>query len=464
MLAIAVTAAIVSGDHVALRASPERTAAQQAVLWKGDWLEVRGEKKGWLKVYDHRHERPGWISEHNARVIELEEKSAPSLRSVVEFLRDQPGSESLGIAYAAMYLKVAPRAGIDASMLVSIGTMADRLARRASTSADGAASQQLEVAQSWGIAFASIEEGDGARVCYDGDAFRQALALAPSPDDAATAVLALTDPACTKPTLAATERQAIDEARVALLEKVDPTRVAGPVGDALRVRRAQIDAQLAWAIARRGDPAAAAKIADAAVSAFARVDKAELADEDVDDYAAAALEVAASSWAASPAAPPAAKNAPALVVSAGEPGQTCLSIVPAKGAASPKQCTHGQVWPTSFRMVGTSVASLAVEPLPGWLELWLFRRGADGGWMVDILAPTTDGPDLGYVELAGWSPDHTRAIIVREARTDGTVHRTYQVVVVDTLAVEKQSSTLAGLGRAKSWASAEWRGRTLALR
>lgn len=42
MLAIAVTAAIVSGDHVALRASPERTAAQQAVLWKGDWLEVRG--------------------------------------------------------------------------------------------------------------------------------------------------------------------------------------------------------------------------------------------------------------------------------------------------------------------------------------------------------------------------------------------------------------------------------------
>jgi hypothetical protein len=466
MLAVAVTAAIVMGDHVALRASPERRAAQQAVLWKGDWLEVRGARKGWLKVYDHRHERPGWIADRNARVIELDEAAAPSLRAIVEFLRDAPGSESLGIAYAAMYLKVAPRAGIDASILVSIGTMADHLARRASTGGtpDGAASEQLEVAQSWGIRFASLEQADGARVCYDGDAFRQALAMTPppSPADAATAVLALTDPACTPPTLAATERQAIDEARVALLEKVDPTRVPGPVGDALRIRRAQIDAQLAWAIARRGEAAAAAKTAGAAFEAFARVDKAELADDDVDDYQTAALQVAASQWAAAPAAPHDA-HAPALQITAGDPGQTCISILPAKGAASPAQCTHGQVWPTSYRVSATT-ASLAVEPLPGWLELWLFRRGADGGWMVDVLTPSTDGPDLGYVELAGWSPDHARALIVREARTAGSVHRSYEIINAATLAVEKQASTLAGIGRARAWATADWRSRTMALR
>jgi hypothetical protein len=35
-LAVAVIAAVVTGDHVALRAAPERTAAQQAALWKGD--------------------------------------------------------------------------------------------------------------------------------------------------------------------------------------------------------------------------------------------------------------------------------------------------------------------------------------------------------------------------------------------------------------------------------------------
>src|SRR5580765_7101855 len=119
MLALALTVAVIAGDHVVLRSSPNRTAAQQAVLWKGDWLKVRGGRKGWLKVYDHRHERPGWISQHNARVVELDEHAAPPLRAVVEFLRDAPGSESLGIAYAALYLKVAPRGGIDADILVS---------------------------------------------------------------------------------------------------------------------------------------------------------------------------------------------------------------------------------------------------------------------------------------------------------------------------------------------------------
>jgi hypothetical protein len=108
---------------------------------------------------------------------------------VVEFLRDTWGSESLGIAYAGLYMKVAPAGapgGIDAPLLVSLGTMADRLARRASTeAADGAAAQQLEVAQSWGIGFTSVERPDGIRTCYDGAAFRQALALAPSGNDLA---------------------------------------------------------------------------------------------------------------------------------------------------------------------------------------------------------------------------------------------------------------------------------------
>jgi hypothetical protein len=464
MLAIAVTAAIVTGDHVALRAQPERTAGQQAILWKGDWLEVRGGRKGWLKVYDHRHERPGWIKERNVRVVELDEPAAPGLRAVVDFVRDAPGSESLGIAYAAMYLKVAPKGGIDASILIAIGDMAERLARRASTASDGAASEQVAVAASWGLAFASVEQGDGAQICYDGAAFRQALALGAAPADAAVAVLALTDARCASPTLAATERQAADEARAALLDTVDPARVAGPRGDALRIRRAEIGAQLAWAIARRGDVAGAARAAATATSAFARVDKAELADEDADDYQAAALAIAASRWAA---APPITRpaDAPALRLSVGQPGETCVAIAPAKGAPSAPSCTHGQVWPASFRVApGGRVATVAVEPLPGWLELWLFRRGDDGGWMVDILAPTTDGPDLGYVELAGWSPDRSRAVVVREARSDGAVHRSYQVVVLGTLAVETQSPTLAGLGRARTWATEDWRATTVALR
>jgi hypothetical protein len=455
IFALAITAAVVAGDKVALRATPDRTGAQQAQLWKGDWLEVRGARKGWLQVYDHRHERPGWIAQQHVRVVELDDKAAPGLRAIVDFVRDQPGSESLGIAYAGLYMKVAPK--IDASILVSLGTLADRLAQRASTSTEPNATEQLAVAQSWGIHFASIERDGVARICYDGEAFRQALALSPTPADTATAVLAVTDPACTKPTLAATERQQLDEARLALLERADPTRVAGSVGNKLRVRRAVIAAQLAWATARRGDLAGAAKSADAAASAYARVDKAELADDDAGDYQSAALAVAASRWAAMPVV----EQKLALDVAAGQPGETCVAI---KAKAADKRCTYGQVWTASLRVAPSgTAATLAVEPVPGWLELWLFRRAADGSWASEIIAPATDGPDLGYVELAGWSPDAARAVVVREARVDGAFRRTFQVVEVSTLEVVKQATTLAGTG-AKSWTTADWRGRTLALR
>jgi len=467
MLALALVAAVIANDHVVLRAAPSRTAAQQSVLWRGDWLEVRGEQRGWLKVYDHRHERPGWVARPSARVVDLDERSAPALRTVVDFLRDAPGSESLGIAYAGLYVKLAPASGIDASLLVSLGTMADRLARRASTEAAGGhAVQQLEVAQSWGIGFASIERADGVRTCYDGAAFRQALALAPSKLDLATAVLGLTEPACEPRIIGATERRVRDEAALALLERVDPTQVVGPIGNRIRIRRAVIGARLAWALGRGADPKAAA-VAGAAVSAFARVDKAELADEDAADFEAAALEVAASRWAAG-APVPVRKADPKLVLTPGEPGETCIAV-----NASLPRCTHGQVWASSFRVAPDHASAvLAIEPLPGWLELWLFRRDPDGpdghgghaGWTVDILAPATEGPDLGYVELAGWSGDGSRAVIVREAREGGAIHRTWQVLRLDTAVVEKQTSRLADLGVSRSWIAPEWRGRTLALR
>ena len=470
MLALALTVAVVAGDHVVLRSSPNRTAAQQAVLWKGDWVEVRGEQKGWLKVYDHRHERPGWVARPITRLVELDDKSAPVLRAVVEFLRDAPGSESLGIAYAGLYMKVAPAGGIDAPLLVSLGTMATRLAHRASTEAsDSHAAEQLEVAQSWGLAFASVERADGVATCYDGAAFRQALVLSPSPIDRATAVIGLTDPACDPQTLGATERQAHDEAALALLDSADPVKVGGPLGNRIRIRRAVVAARLAWAMGRHDDPRAGAT-AETAVSAFARVDKAELADDDVADFEDAALEVAASRWAAGRAAP-AAKHDPKLVLAAGEPGETCLAIESVDKAANnnandnaASRCTHGQVWTNSFRVAPDHASAvLAVEPLPGWLELWMFRR-APGGWTIDVLAPTTDGVDLGYVELAGWSSDGKRAVIVREARSDGAVHRTFQNLTLDSLAIDKQTSTLSGLGPARAWVTPEWRGRTLALR
>ncbi len=464
MLPLAVTAAIVVGDHVAMRATSERTSAQQAVLWRGDWLEVRGDKKGWLKVWDHRHERGGWVLARNVKSIVLEEASAPAVRAIVEFLRDTPGQESLGIAYAAIYLKVAPKGSIDASILISVGSMAERLAHRASTAApgDSSAAEQLEVARSWGIVLQSVEQPDGAHICYDGAAFHGGLALAPGPTDAATAILALTEPGCEPRGLGATARVARDEARLALLDRVSPTRLDPTIGNQIRIRSAEIGAQLAWATARRGDLTGAARRAEQAFAMLARVDKEELAEDDAPLYAAAAVGVATSRWASLPALPITGLS---LKVGDGEPGETCVTLVPKQGASSEAKCTHGQVWAASLRASSDRTAAvIAVEPLPGWLELWMFRRGEDGGWMIDVLAPNTDGPDRGYVELAGFSPDGGHALLVRESRMGGVVRRSFEAITIGTLAVDRQSSNLGGLGVARRWASAEWRQRTLALR
>ena len=463
MLAVAVTAAVVVSDHVALRASADRTAAQQAVLWKGDWLEVRGQKKGWLKVYDHRHDRAGWIAAKNVKQVELEEASAPAVRSIVEFLRDTPGQESLGIAYAAIYLKVAPKAAIDAAMMLTHGSMADRLARRASASGgDATAAEQLEVARSWGIVLDSVEQPDGARISLRRRGVPRRPRARPRGERCGDRG-ARADRAGLRADDARRERARRarrGRARAARARRSDD-RVHGPMGNELRVRRAEIAAQLAWARGAQGRPRGGGEARRRRGLGFARVDKAELAEDDEAAYASSAIAVAASRWAAMPAA---AIPGLALTLTPGEPGETCVSVKTPKGAESPAKCTHGQVWDASLRAnKDRSAAVLAIEPLPGWLELWMFRRGADGGWMVDVLAPSTDGPDLGYVELAGWSPDGGHALIVREARADGAVKKSYETITLATLAVDHASSTLAGSG-AKQWANADWRGRTLALR
>jgi hypothetical protein len=105
--------AIVTQDQSALRAAPRESAAQQAVLWQGDSLEIRGQKGDYLQVYDHRRERAGYVRATQVRSQSLAPEAAPELLSVLRFLRDIPGSEALGISYAAAYLHAAPAAAID---------------------------------------------------------------------------------------------------------------------------------------------------------------------------------------------------------------------------------------------------------------------------------------------------------------------------------------------------------------
>ena len=79
IFALAAALAIVVQDHTALRAAPRSSATELTTLWAGDVLELRGEGAGYLKVYDHRHERGGYVRSEATRSLALTEADAPAL-------------------------------------------------------------------------------------------------------------------------------------------------------------------------------------------------------------------------------------------------------------------------------------------------------------------------------------------------------------------------------------------------
>ena len=96
------------------------------------------------------------------------------------------GAEALGIGLTAAYLQAAPAkalAGVEgAQAFDALGTFADRLARRASVAVPGKASgatlsAHLDVANGYGVRFATYEVEGRMQVCYEGEAFRRLLAM-----------------------------------------------------------------------------------------------------------------------------------------------------------------------------------------------------------------------------------------------------------------------------------------------
>ncbi|HVV53451.1 MAG TPA: hypothetical protein VHO06_27585, partial [Polyangia bacterium] len=202
--AVVLLVALVAEDPAVLRNAPRDDAPAQATLWRGDWLEVRGEAAGFLKVYDHRHERPGYVRPAQVRAYRVDAEAAPELGAVVRFLRDAPGYESLGIGYAALALRATPAGADTSGLLAAIGSMADRLARRASArradAKDATLAAHLAVAESYGVKFEVVgpeASGERAKVCYDGEAWVEVLAApAAAPDERARAALFLSVDPC----------------------------------------------------------------------------------------------------------------------------------------------------------------------------------------------------------------------------------------------------------------------------
>jgi len=141
------------------------------------------------------------------------------------------------------------------------------------------------------------------------------------------------------------------------------------------------------------------------------------------------------------------------------------------------------VWVASLsvRPAGDALV-LAVQPLEGWTELWLFRAEravaaepmaavAEAAvrertaWRIDVLPPAPSAPGLGYIEFAGWAPGpQPRLLVARESRIEGRFHRRFEVLALDTLDAVKQASTPQLLAAFGQFSDAQWRRRTVALR
>ena len=473
--------AIVVRDQTALRAGPHDAARQQAQLWQGEVLEVRGERLDYLQVWDYRRERGGFVEANRVRRASLAAGDAPELMAVVRFVRETPGAEALGIGFAAAYLKAATpealRGEAGAEAFDAIGTMADRLAQRASSGkvagtpsgaapsrAETALSAHLEVAARYGVSFTSYERDGAMRICYDGEAFRRVLAMPSDAKQRARAALGLTRPECIAPQTPVSERQRIDEWRAEVLDRVDTALLSKTMKNRVATRRAGVWSGLAYQHARRGEPAAEA--AQRALVELAAVERTELADEDLAAYNDASIRVGASRWAALPPVAKAARDV-SIVTAPGEVGQTCVSLVDAKHDASAplaRRCTFGIVWAGSAALnrEGNALA-LAVQPMDAWRELWLFRKQA-GGWVVQVLPPSASAPGLGYAEFAGWVPGGKQVLVAREARGEHGLKRSFEVVALATLNTERQSGDPSTLGPFQRWQDPGWKRETVSIR
>ncbi len=476
--------AIVVRDQTPLRAGPREAAQQQALLWQGEVVEVRGERLDYLQIWDYGRERGGFVETSRVRRISPTAEQASELLAIVRFVRETPGAEALGIGFAAAYLQAATpealRGDGGAEAFDAIGSMAERLARRASATpapnvptgappsrADAALSAHLEVAAHYGVVFKSYERDGAMRLCYDGEADRRVLALPSQAPQRARAALALTRADCIDPQLPVSERQRVDEWRAEMLDRVDEGKLPGYLRNRVAMRSAGVWSGLAYQRTRRGDAAGAEAAARRALAELAGVSRGELVDDDQAAYNDSAIRVSASRWAAASPAAKAARDVGVVIVP-GEAGETCVLLVDGRhDAKTPlaRRCTFGVVWAASATLdrEGNALA-LAVQPLGAWRELWVFTRKSAGAWALQVLPPATTAPELGYAEFAGWVPGGKQMLVVREARGEGRFKRSFEVVRLDTLATERRASDPSLLASFQRWQDAGWKAGTVSLR
>lgn len=524
--------AIVLWDNVAMRAAAKDSAPAQAQLWRGEALEIRGERPDHFQVYDYRRERGGFVRKSALLPLTGAAAQPDALLAALRVVRQQSGGESLGLGLAAAYVQAASaeqmNAATGAEALDAMGTLAERLADRASraqprtdvaptpasAAADAQIAAQLDVAARYGLRFVTLERDSGAvQLCYDGAAFRRVLAMpASTPEQKARAALALTRQDCVDPAAPPPRREAWDQWRADVLDKVD---LKDPVlaphwRNRVLMRQTGVWSSLAFIRARRAamgvgmglptgaTPAAAAgtgvaasapasatsailqvdaspAAARRALEAFTRIVPAELSEDDQPAYNDAAMRGNAMRWAALPSGLMTQSfGALKLDVQPGQPGETCVTLTSATAGAAGvistttvpllRRCAWGLVSAASARAnrEGNAIA-IASVPADGWRELWLLRRGAKG-WTLSVLPPAPAQPGLGYAEFAGFVPGGKELLVARESRAEGRYRKAFELVDLDTLEARRQAAEPAMLGAFQRWQAAEWKGASLSVR
>lgn len=471
--------------NTSLKSAPKDSARTLAVLWQGEWVEVRDERMDYLEVYDHKRERAGFVKVTHLRQSKFHQSETKEFLTLVRYLRDNRGSNSLGISLASAYLKAASvkemNAPEGAEVLHAIGTFADRIAGKASSnlrlskSASRYLSQQLEVATQYGVHFNNIEKNGQIKVCYDGEVYRQVLALPATPSIKASAALSLTNDTCSNPDLTPVEQAQLNRWRAEVMTKVPDGNLPKYLKNRVEMRKASIFSTLSYAQTRfaqhpealklSGIRASSPALMQEAMTAFSQVEKNELPDIDWPVYNNTAMLVNANRWALKNTRSKKTLGTLQLEMRAGKPGETCVTLMSKKQKEPLAQrCTYSVVWPQSATINRKKNAiALAVQPMAGWSELWVFQKNK-AGWHITALPPALREAGIGYVEFAGWAPNGKQILLAKESRSEGKYQRRYEVVNLASLAVQRQARDASILGAFRRWQDPSWKANSVSLR
>jgi hypothetical protein len=310
----------------------------------------------------------------------------------------------------------------------------------------------------------SYERNGAMQLCYDGEAYKQVIAQTNDAALKTRAALGLTKHECVNPDFTPAQLLQHDQWRNATLHSIEANQLSqlpALLKNRLHLRKAGVLSSLAYLQARRNEDVSS--MMREAIGELSAVNKTELSDNDTLDYADAAVRTSAGRFSAGLTS--ASKIAPLTIqTTAGEPGQTCVELMAGKTSTKLKKCTFGIVWPQSLSISPNGqVATLAVQTVSTWRELWIMRSSSDG-WVLDVLPPSGTGPDLGVLEFAGWVPGGEKMLVARDTLEKGRIRTSFEVLKIDTLTVDQRASTPSLLIAFTKWQDPTWKASTLSIR